>query len=64
MDSKPGAANAGTKVAGSLERYAADAQFAEKTQADVGTKSLEEIRTAYVDWVPSISRRGRNRVVR
>ena len=44
MDSKPGAANAGTKVAGSLERYAAAAQFAEKTQADVGSKSLEEIK--------------------
>ena len=44
MDSKPGVSNAGNKVAGSLERYAAAAQFAEKTQSDVGSKSLEEIR--------------------
>lgn len=44
MDSKPGVANAGTKVAGSLERYAAAAQFAEKTQVDVGSKSLEQIK--------------------
>ena len=34
----------GDKVAGSLERYAAAAQFAEKTQADVGSKSLEQIK--------------------
>jgi anti-sigma28 factor (negative regulator of flagellin synthesis) len=46
VDSKPGTANAGTKVSGSLERYAAAAQFTEKTQSDVGSKSLEEIKEA------------------
>ena len=46
VDSKPGAANAGTKVSGSLERYAAAAQFTEKTQSDVGSKSLEQIKEA------------------
>lgn len=45
-DAKPGTTNSGAKVAGSLERYAAAAQFAEKTQSDVGTKSLEQIKEA------------------
>ena len=44
MDSKPGVANAGNKVAGSLERYAAAAQFAENVQTNVESKGLEEIK--------------------
>ena len=49
VDAKPGVANAGTKVSGSLERYAAAAQFTEKSQSDVGTKSLEQIKEALRD---------------
>ena len=44
VDSKPGGSNAGTKIAGSLERYAASAQFVEATQSDVAGKSLEQIK--------------------